>query len=114
MADFFLPSPLHTPLFENAIDTTRRQDHQSTNAHGNRCRSAKQRQQLPHFNKLNTDACHIAMVSRDLYSLIGGAPPIAFVKPTFKAKYNDKKKAAAWYTIIYQKQQTWIVSNAII
>ncbi|KAI7874500.1 hypothetical protein K492DRAFT_240809 [Lichtheimia hyalospora FSU 10163] len=42
---------------------------------------------------METDA---AMVSRDLYSLIGGAPPIAFVKPTFKAKYNDKKKAASW------------------
>ncbi|RCH79179.1 hypothetical protein CU098_002477, partial [Rhizopus stolonifer] len=32
-------------------------------------------------------------ISRELYSLIGGTPPVAFVKPTFKAKYQTKKKA---------------------
>ncbi|KAI8356098.1 Swr1 complex subunit Swc4 [Choanephora cucurbitarum] len=35
-------------------------------------------------------------ISRELYSLIGGAPPVAFVKPTFKAKYQKKKKAVPW------------------
>ncbi|KAG2202548.1 hypothetical protein INT47_012542 [Mucor saturninus] len=35
-------------------------------------------------------------ISRELYSLIGGAPPVAFVKPTFKAKFKSKKKAASW------------------
>ncbi|KAI7899663.1 uncharacterized protein BX663DRAFT_520902 [Cokeromyces recurvatus] len=35
-------------------------------------------------------------ISRELYSLIGGAPPIAFIKPTFKAKYQTKKKATPW------------------
>ncbi|OAD78316.1 Homeodomain-like DNA binding domain-containing transcription factor [Phycomyces blakesleeanus NRRL 1555(-)] len=34
--------------------------------------------------------------SRELYSLIGGAPPVAFVQPTYKAKYNVKKKAVPW------------------
>ncbi|KAI8640794.1 hypothetical protein BD408DRAFT_419256 [Parasitella parasitica] len=38
-------------------------------------------------------------ISRELYSLIGGAPPVAFVKPTYKAKYQTKKKATPW---IYQ------------
>ncbi|KAF7726592.1 swr complex subunit [Apophysomyces ossiformis] len=37
--------------------------------------------------------------SRELYSLIGGAPPVAFVQPTYKAKFNIKKKAVAW---VYQ------------
>lgn len=36
-------------------------------------------------------------ISRELYSLIGGAPPVAFVKPTYKAKYQTKKKATPWY-----------------
>ncbi|KAI7863810.1 hypothetical protein BDF14DRAFT_1840015 [Spinellus fusiger] len=36
--------------------------------------------------------------SRELYSLIGGAPPVAFVQPTYKAKYNVKKKAVPWYS----------------
>ncbi|KAI9477749.1 MAG: Swr1 complex subunit Swc4 [Benjaminiella poitrasii] len=35
-------------------------------------------------------------ISRELYSLIGGAPPVAFVKPTFKARYQTKKKATPW------------------
>lgn len=35
-------------------------------------------------------------ISRELYSLIGGAPPVAFVKPTYKAKYQTKKKATPW------------------
>ncbi|KAI9495767.1 hypothetical protein BDB00DRAFT_192475 [Zychaea mexicana] len=35
-------------------------------------------------------------ISRDIYALAGGAPPIAFVKPTFKAKYNTKQKATPW------------------
>ncbi|KAG2230385.1 hypothetical protein INT48_004196 [Thamnidium elegans] len=35
-------------------------------------------------------------ISRELYSLIGGAPPVAFVKPTFKAKFKTKKKATPW------------------
>ncbi|KAI7855909.1 hypothetical protein BDC45DRAFT_505037 [Circinella umbellata] len=35
-------------------------------------------------------------LSRDIYALAGGAPPIAFVKPTFKAKYNTKQKAKSW------------------
>lgn len=39
-------------------------------------------------------------ISRELYSLIGGAPPVAFVKPTFKAKFKSKKKAAPWYVYI--------------
>lgn len=96
---FFLHS---THLFlKNAIDTVRRQDHQSTNAHGDRYRSATNQHQLTHCNTLNNYTCRIAMISRDLYSLIGGAPPIAFVKPTFKAKYNDKKKATSWYCFIY-------------
>ncbi|KAL7322300.1 swr complex subunit [Mucor circinelloides] len=38
-------------------------------------------------------------ISRELYSLIGGAPPVAFVKPTYKAKYQTKKKATPW---VYQ------------
>ncbi|KAI9321628.1 hypothetical protein BX666DRAFT_1005703 [Dichotomocladium elegans] len=36
------------------------------------------------------------VISREIYSLIGGAPPIAFVKPTFSAKYNTKEKATPW------------------
>ncbi|KAI8088883.1 uncharacterized protein BX664DRAFT_358512 [Halteromyces radiatus] len=31
-----------------------------------------------------------------LYSLIGGTPPIAFVKPTHLPKWNTKKKAESW------------------
>ncbi|CAO3638748.1 unnamed protein product [Cunninghamella blakesleeana] len=34
--------------------------------------------------------------SRELYSLIGGTPPVAFVQPTYKAKVNLKKKATPW------------------
>ncbi|KAI8376365.1 uncharacterized protein BYT42DRAFT_574336 [Radiomyces spectabilis] len=33
---------------------------------------------------------------QDLYSLVGGVPPIAFVKPTYKTKYNTKRKAEPW------------------
>ncbi|KAI8339991.1 hypothetical protein BC941DRAFT_238473 [Chlamydoabsidia padenii] len=32
----------------------------------------------------------------DLYSLIGGTPPIAFVKPTYQANWATKKKAESW------------------
>ncbi|SAM09584.1 hypothetical protein [Absidia glauca] len=32
----------------------------------------------------------------DLYSLIGGTPPIAFVKPTYQTKWATKKKAESW------------------
>lgn len=109
MADFFLPLHSIHLFLKNAIDTVRRQDHQSTNAHGDRYRSATNQHQLTHCNTLNNYTCRIAMISRDLYSLIGGAPPIAFVKPTFKAKYNDKKKATSWYCFIYIK--VWIVAN---
>ncbi|KAI8988980.1 hypothetical protein BDB01DRAFT_783917 [Pilobolus umbonatus] len=35
-------------------------------------------------------------ISRELYSLIGGAPPVAFVKPIYKAKFQTKKKATPW------------------
>ncbi|KAI8971919.1 hypothetical protein BDF20DRAFT_707962 [Mycotypha africana] len=35
-------------------------------------------------------------ISRELYSLIGGAPPVAFVKPTFNSKFQIKKKATPW------------------
>ncbi|KAI8146957.1 hypothetical protein BJV82DRAFT_665062 [Fennellomyces sp. T-0311] len=35
-------------------------------------------------------------ISRELYSLIGGAPPAALVRPTYKAKFNVKKKATPW------------------
>jgi DNA methyltransferase 1-associated protein 1 len=35
-------------------------------------------------------------ISRELYSLIGGAPPVAFVKPTYKSKFQTKKKATPW------------------
>ncbi|KAI8881496.1 hypothetical protein K501DRAFT_253068 [Backusella circina FSU 941] len=35
-------------------------------------------------------------ISRELYSLIGGAPPVAFVKPTYKAKFQTKKKTTPW------------------
>ncbi|KAG2222983.1 hypothetical protein INT45_012282 [Circinella minor] len=37
-------------------------------------------------------------ISRELYSLIGGAPPVALVRPTYKAKFNVKKKATPWVT----------------
>ena len=36
-------------------------------------------------------------ISRELYSLIGGAPPIAFIKPNYKAKLSFQQKAVAWY-----------------
>ena len=39
-------------------------------------------------------------LSRDIYALAGGAPPIAFVKPTFKTKYNTKQNAKPWYCIL--------------
>ncbi|CAG8485306.1 8656_t:CDS:2 [Racocetra fulgida] len=32
-------------------------------------------------------------IPRELFQLIGGPPPIAFVKPAFKAKPNLRKKA---------------------
>ncbi|KAI9347510.1 hypothetical protein BD770DRAFT_446490 [Pilaira anomala] len=35
-------------------------------------------------------------ISRELFSLIGGAPPVAFVKPTFKSKFKTKKKVTPW------------------
>ncbi|KAG0742048.1 hypothetical protein G6F57_003690 [Rhizopus arrhizus] len=35
-------------------------------------------------------------ISRELYQLIGGAPPVAFVKPTFKTKLQNKQKATPW------------------
>ncbi|KAI9258936.1 hypothetical protein BDA99DRAFT_514573 [Phascolomyces articulosus] len=35
-------------------------------------------------------------ISRELYSLIGGAPPVALVRPTYKTKFNVKKKATPW------------------
>lgn len=40
----------------------------------------------------NTDG-----ISRELYSLIGSAPSVALLKPTYKAKFNVKKKATPWY-----------------
>lgn len=36
-------------------------------------------------------------ISRELYSLIGGAPPIAFIKPNYKAKLSFQQKATPWY-----------------
>ncbi|KAI8143797.1 hypothetical protein BJV82DRAFT_668240 [Fennellomyces sp. T-0311] len=36
------------------------------------------------------------VISKEIYALVGGAPPIAFSKPTFKSKYNTKQKAAPW------------------
>ncbi|KAF0451023.1 SWR1-complex protein 4 [Gigaspora margarita] len=35
-------------------------------------------------------------IPRELFQLIGGPPPIAFVKPAFKAKPNLRKKAVHW------------------
>ncbi|ORE07931.1 hypothetical protein BCV72DRAFT_325217, partial [Rhizopus microsporus var. microsporus] len=35
-------------------------------------------------------------ISRELYQLIGGAPPVAFVKPTFKSKFQTNKRATPW------------------
>jgi DNA methyltransferase 1-associated protein 1 len=35
-------------------------------------------------------------ISRELYQLIGGAPPVAFVKPIFKTKLQNKQKATPW------------------
>ncbi|KAL1915292.1 uncharacterized protein VTP21DRAFT_6750 [Calcarisporiella thermophila] len=35
-------------------------------------------------------------ISRELYQLIGGAPPVALIKPTYKAKPNLKKRAVSW------------------
>ncbi|KAH8550498.1 hypothetical protein BGW37DRAFT_66577 [Umbelopsis sp. PMI_123] len=35
-------------------------------------------------------------ISRELYSLIGGAPPIAFIKPNYKAKLSFQQKATPW------------------
>ncbi|KAM3587108.1 swr complex subunit [Umbelopsis sp. WA50703] len=35
-------------------------------------------------------------LSRELYSLIGGAPPIAFIKPNYKAKLSFQQKAVPW------------------
>lgn len=35
-------------------------------------------------------------ISRELYQLIGGAPPVAFVKPTFKTKLQNKQRATPW------------------
>ncbi|KAG9290752.1 hypothetical protein G9A89_011715 [Geosiphon pyriformis] len=35
-------------------------------------------------------------ISRELFQLIGGPPPVAFIKPAFKAKPNFRKKAVAW------------------
>ncbi|CAG8533981.1 7735_t:CDS:10 [Ambispora gerdemannii] len=35
-------------------------------------------------------------ISRELFQLIGGPPPVAFIKPAFKAKPNLRKKAVAW------------------
>ncbi|KAJ8658272.1 hypothetical protein O0I10_005955 [Lichtheimia ornata] len=35
-------------------------------------------------------------ISRELYSLIGSAPSVALLKPTYKAKFNVKKKATPW------------------
>ncbi|CDH56814.1 dna methyltransferase 1 associated protein 1 [Lichtheimia corymbifera JMRC:FSU:9682] len=35
-------------------------------------------------------------ISRELYSLIGNAPSVALLKPTYKAKFNVKKKATPW------------------
>ncbi|KAL1928834.1 hypothetical protein VTP01DRAFT_2620 [Rhizomucor pusillus] len=38
-----------------------------------------------------------AAIDPELYALIGGAPPIAFVKPTFTSKHLDtKKRATPW------------------
>jgi hypothetical protein len=45
---------------------------------------------------LNAPLYKLEGISRELYSLIGGAPPVAFVKPTFKAKFQTKKKATPW------------------
>ncbi|RHZ60859.1 hypothetical protein Glove_350g176 [Diversispora epigaea] len=35
-------------------------------------------------------------IPRELFQLIGGPPPIAFVKPAYKAKPNLRKKATQW------------------
>ncbi|KAI8369371.1 uncharacterized protein BYT42DRAFT_503112 [Radiomyces spectabilis] len=35
-------------------------------------------------------------ISRELYSLIGGTPSVAFVQPAFRGKFNVKKKALPW------------------
>jgi hypothetical protein len=40
-------------------------------------------------------------LSRELYSLIGGAPPIAFIKPNYKAKLSFQQKAVPWYVKTY-------------
>lgn len=37
-----------------------------------------------------------AVVSDELYALIGGAPPVTFVKPTFTTKHNKKTKPESW------------------
>ncbi|KAG1449011.1 hypothetical protein G6F56_008776 [Rhizopus delemar] len=34
-------------------------------------------------------------ISRELYQLIGGAPPVAFVKPTLKSRLN-KQRVTPW------------------
>lgn len=49
---------------------------------------------------IDTNCFYIDGISRELYSLIGGAPPVAFVKPTFKSKFKTKKKATPWYDYI--------------
>lgn len=42
------------------------------------------------------DSKRVEGISRELFSLIGGAPPVAFVKPTFKSKFKTKKKVTPW------------------
>lgn len=38
---------------------------------------------------------HVDGISRELYQLIGGAPPVAFVKPTLKSRLN-KQRVTPW------------------
>jgi DNA methyltransferase 1-associated protein 1 len=60
--------------------------------------SEKRPGKLQHMMKLRgkINLFLIEGISRELYSLIGGAPPVAFVKPTYKAKLQPKKKATPW------------------
>lgn len=53
-------------------------------------------------------------LSRELYSLIGGAPPIAFIKPNYKAKLSFQQKAVPWYEAGRKTLLIFTTSNSIL